>query len=103
MILLYGTLEVLANLFSRTGLWLALWVIALVGFSVFILRMSRATRSPKPWGVSKGICPFCNNDLFGTTREYQRLNLLETLSPESKYLCTSCDKEKVSGLLSKLG
>jgi hypothetical protein len=30
------------------------------------------------------------------------LNLLETLAPESKYLCIRCDQEKVSGLLSKL-
>ncbi len=103
MTLMYGTLEALANLFSRAGLWIALWVIALVGFSVFIFRMSRNVKPPKPWSVRKGICPFCDNELFGTTREYQRLHLLETLSPESKYLCTSCDMEKVSGLLSKLG
>jgi hypothetical protein len=103
MTLIYDTLEALANLFSRAGLWFALWVIALVGFSVFILRMNHTVKSPKPWSVRKGICPFCNHELFGTTREYQRLNLLETLSPESKYLCTSCDTEKVSGLLSKLG
>ncbi|WP_089719068.1 hypothetical protein [Candidatus Entotheonella palauensis] len=103
MTLMYGTLEALANLFSRAGLWITLWVIALVGFSVFIHRMFRAVKTDKPWGVRKGVCPFCNNELFGTTREYQRLNLLETLSPESKYLCTSCDTEKVSGLLSKLG
>jgi len=103
MTLMYGTLEALANLFSRAGLWIALWVIALIGFSVFIYRMSHTVKSPKPWSVRKGFCPFCNHELFGTTREYQRLNLLETLSPESKYLCTSCDMDKVSGLLSKLG
>jgi len=103
MTLMYGTLEALANLFSRAGLWIALWVVALIGFSVFIYRMSRSVQSPKPWSVRKGVCPFCNHDLFGATREYQRLNLLETLSPESKYLCTSCDMEKVSGLLGKLG
>ncbi len=103
MTLMNGTLETLANLFSRAGLWIALWVIALVGFSVVIHRMIRTVKPPKPWGVRKGICPFCNHELFGTTREYQRLNLLETLSPESKYLCTSCDTEKISGLLSQLG
>ena len=103
MTLMYGTLEALANFFSRAGLWIALWVIALVGFSLFIHRMIRTVKPAKPWSVRKGVCPFCNHELFGTTREYQRLNLLETLSPESKYLCTSCDVEKVSGLLSKLG
>jgi hypothetical protein len=103
MILLYKTLEALANLFSHAGLWLVVWVAALVGFSVFILRMARAPKRSRPWVVRRGECPFCGNELFGTTREYQRLYLLETVSPESKYLCTGCDREKVSGLLSILG
>ena len=103
MILLYGTLEALANLFSNAGFWLFLWVAVLVGFSIFILRLNRPSRQTRPWVVRKGACPFCNSELFGTTQEYQRLNLLETLAPESKYLCMSCDQEKVSGLLSKLG
>jgi hypothetical protein len=103
MILLAKTLEALANIFSYTGLWLVLWVAVLVGFSAFILRTSRAAKKPRPWVVRKGECPFCGNELFGTTREYQRLHLLEAISPESKYLCTGCDKEKVLGLLSILG
>lgn len=102
MILLSGMLEALANLFSNAGFWLFLWVAALVGFSIFILRLNRPTRQTRPWGVRQGACPFCNNELFGTTREYKRLDVLETLTPESKYLCIGCDKEKVSGLLSKL-
>lgn len=103
MVLLSKTLEAFASFFSNTGLWLVLWVVALVGFSAFIWRMSRSAKAPRPWVVRKGACPFCNGELFGTTREYQRLYLLETLSPESKYLCTNCDREKVSGLLSRLG
>ncbi|MEE9148872.1 MAG: hypothetical protein V3U27_15910 [Candidatus Tectomicrobia bacterium] len=103
MILLYETLIGLANFFSNTGLWLVLWVAVLVGFSGFILRVSRTSEKPRPWVVRQGMCPFCENELFGTTREYERLHLLETLSPESKYLCTDCDREKVSGLLSRLG
>jgi hypothetical protein len=100
--LLYATLDALAKLFSHTGLWFVLWVAVLVGFSIFILRINRVGKKSRPWVVRKGACPFCNHELFGTTREYQRLNLLETLAPESKYLCTRCDQEKVSGLLSKL-
>ncbi len=103
MNLLYATLEALATLFSNIGLWLVLWVVVLVGFSFFLLRLNRSNKPARPWVVRKGACPFCNHGLFGTTREYQRLKLLETLAPESKYLCTSCDQEKVSGLLSKLG
>ena len=103
MILLYKTLEALANIFSYTGLWLVIWVTVFVGFSTFIFRTSRAAKKPRPWVVRKGECPFCGNELFGTTREYQRLHLLETISPESKYLCTGCDREKVSELLSILG
>jgi hypothetical protein len=103
MILVYKTFEALAALFSHAGLWLVVWIAVLVGFSVFIFRISHVSKKPRPWVVRKGECPFCGNELFGTTREYQRLHLLETLAPESKYLCISCDKEKVSGLLSRLG
>jgi hypothetical protein len=102
MIFLYKVLETLAALFSRTGLWLVMWVAVLVGFSVFICRVSRVPKKPRPWVVRKGECPFCGHDLFGTTREYYRLHTLGTLAPESKYLCISCDQEKVCGLLSKL-
>ena len=103
MFLLHEMLKALANFFSNTGFWLTMWVIVLVGFSVFIVRMSRPSTKPRPWVLRKGVCPFCDSDLFGTTHEYQRLYLLASLSPESKYLCTNCDKEKISGLLSKLG
>ena len=103
MILLYTTLEAFANLFSSAGLWLVVWVVILFGFSVFIFRITRTPKKPRPWMLRKDECPFCGSDLFGTTREYQRLYLLETVSPETKYLCISCDKEKVSGLLSILG
>ncbi len=103
MRLLYSMLEALAILFSTIGLWLLVWIAVLMGFSMFILRVTRTAKKPRPWVVRKGECPFCGNELFGATREYQRLHLLEMLPPESKYLCTSCDREKVSGLLSKLG
>jgi hypothetical protein len=102
MILLQKTLETLAALFSHTGLWLAVWVAVLVGFSLFLFRISRHAHRPRPWVVRKGECPFCGNELFGTTREYQRSSLLATLAPESKYLCMDCDQEKVAGLLSRL-
>ena len=103
MIVLYKSLEGLVALFVNVGLWLAVWVAVLVGFSVFIFRMSRTPKKPRPWVVRKGECPFCGSELFGTTREYQRLHLLETLAPENKYLCIRCDLEKVAGLLSRLG
>jgi hypothetical protein len=103
MILLYKTLEALAALFSHTGFWLVVWVAVFIGFAMFIFRISRTPSKPRPWTVRKGECPFCGHELFGTTREYQRLHLLETLPPESKYLCTGCDQAKVSGLLSMLG
>lgn len=98
---LYKTLESLGNIFSNAGLWLLIWIAVLVGFSLFILRLASTSKQPRPWVVRKGECPFCSNELFGTTRDYQRLHLLETLSPESKYLCMYCDRDKVSDLLSK--
>jgi len=101
MIFLYKTLETCANLFSNGGLWLLVWILILIGFSLFILRMASTPKQPRPWMVRKGECPFCGSELFGMTRDYQRLHLLETLSPESKYLCTNCDREKVADLLSK--
>jgi hypothetical protein len=103
MILLYKTLEALASIFSHTGFWLVVWITVLVGFSILLLRLTHASKKPRPWVVRQGECPFCGAELFGTTREYQRLYLLETVSPETKYLCMSCDKEKVLGLLSILG
>ena len=101
MILLYKTLETLANISSNAGVWLLVWLLVLIGFSIFILRMASTPKKPRPWVVRKGECPFCGHELFGTTRDYQRLHLLETLSPESKYLCTNCDRDKVADLLSK--
>ena len=101
MFLLYKTLETLVNMVSNAGLWPLVWILALIGFALFIFRMASTLKKPRPWVVRKGECPFCGSELFGTTRDYQRLHLLETLSPESKYLCTSCDREKVADLLSK--
>ena len=79
------------------------WVAVLVAFSIFIIRISRTSKRPRLWAVRKGECPFCGADLFGTTPAYQRLLLLDMLTPESKYLCLRCDREKVAGLLSTLG
>jgi hypothetical protein len=94
-------LEALAQIFSDIGLWLLVWVAALGGFSVFLLRRASTPKKPRPWVVRQGECPFCGSELFGATREYQRLYLLETLPIESKYLCTSCDRERVADLLGK--
>lgn len=80
-----------------------LWVVVLVGVAVLLLRIAYASKQPRPWTARKGECPFCGNKLLGATREYQRLLLLETLRPEHQYLCISCDREKVTGLLSTLG
>lgn len=101
MILLYKTFETLTNMFSNGGLWLLVWILVFIGFALCILRIASTPKKLRPWVVRKGECPFCGSELFGTTRDYQRLHLLETLSPESKYLCTSCDREKVADLLSK--
>jgi len=101
MIFLYQILETLASICSSAGLWLLVWIGVLIGFSLFIFRTASTPKKPRPWVVRKGECPFCGSELFGTTRDYQRLHLLETLSPESKYLCTNCDREKVTDLLSK--
>lgn len=103
MIFLYKTLNMLAALFSYTGLWIMIWVAVLVAFSIFIIRISRATKQPRPWTVRKGECPFCGTALLGTTQAYQRLLLLDAMTPESEYLCLRCDREKVTGLLSMLG
>ena len=100
MIFLYTTLETLVSL-SNAGLWLLVCLLAILGLSLFIWRLVSTPKKPRPWVVRKGECPFCGNELFGTTRDYQRLHLLETLSPESKYLCTNCDREKVADLLRK--
>jgi len=101
MIFLYTTLESLANMVSEAGLWLLVWITVLIGSFLFLLRMASTPKKPRPWVVRKGECPFCRSELFGTTRDYQRLHVLETLSPESKYLCTNCDREKVADLLSR--
>ena len=101
MILIHKMLETLASIFNHTGLWIVVWIAALLGFSVFILRLTTPSHKPRPWVVRKGECPFCGQRLFVTTREYQRLYLLEELSPDSKYLSMSCDRTTVSDLLSK--
>ena len=101
MIFLYQMLETVGSIGSNAGLWLLVWIGVLIGFALFLLRLASTPKKPRPWIVRKGECPFCGSDLFGTTRDYQRLHLLETLSPESKYLCTNCDRDKVTDLLSK--
>jgi hypothetical protein len=101
MILIHKMFETLANIFNHAGLWLLVLIVALICLFVFILRLTNSPHRPRPWIVRKGECPFCGHELFGITREYQRLHLLEVLSPDSKYLCTSCDRDKVSDLLSK--
>jgi len=103
MIFLDKTLNMLAALFSYTGLWIMIWVAVLVAVSIFIIRISRAAKQPRPWTVRKGECPFCGTALLGTTKAYQRLRLLDTMTPESEYLCLRCDREKVTGILSMLG
>jgi len=96
---MHKTLETVVHMFDNAGLWLL--VLLLIGFSLFLLRMASTPKKPRPWVVRKGECPFCGSELFGTTRDYQRLHLLEALSPDSKYLCTNCDREKVADVLSR--
>jgi len=100
MLFLYTTLETLASL-GPAGLWLLVCILVILVVVLVIVRLASTPKQPRPWIVRKGECPFCGSELFGTTRDYQRLHVLETLSPESKYLCTSCDREKVADLLSK--
>jgi hypothetical protein len=102
MILLYQMLEALTNLFSQAGLWLVVGGVVLVGLSIYILRLACAPQRSRSWVVRKGECPFCGNALFGATHIYQRIYLLDIVLPESQYLCTDCDQEKVSELLSLL-
>ena len=97
--MIHQTLETVVRMFGNAGIWLL--VLFLIGFSLFVLRMASAPKKPRPWVVRKGECPFCSSELFGTTRDYQRLHLLEALSPDSKYLCTSCDRDTIADLLSK--
>ena len=94
-------LETVVSLFSDVGLWLLVWVAALIGFSAFVLWSSNTPQRPRLWIVRRGECPFCSHALFGATQEYRRLSILEHLAPKSKYLCVSCDREKVVDLLSK--
>lgn len=101
MIVLHKTLETVANFFSHGGLWILLWILVLLGLCLFLCQMKSTPKKTRPWVVRKGECPFCGSELFGMTRDYQRLHLLETLSPESKYLCMGCDRDKVADLLSK--
>ena len=101
MTLVHTIFDTLAQLFNNAGLWLFVWIVGLVCFSIFILRLTNPPHKPRLWVVRKGECPFCGHELFGMTREYQRLHLLEVLSPDNKYLCTSCDRDKVSDLLSR--
>jgi hypothetical protein len=102
MTLLYQICAALTTLFSQADLWLVVCIVLLLGGFVYIMRVTRPPRTSHVWVVRKGECPFCGNVLFGTTRAYQRLDLLDTVLPESQYLCIDCDQEKVSELLSLL-
>jgi hypothetical protein len=102
MMLLSQTLEVITSFFSHAGSWLAVWVAILIGVSAYIIRMASAPKTSRRWVVRKGECPFCGYVLFGITHDYQRLYSLGTVAPESQYLCTSCDKKKIVGMLSLL-
>lgn len=99
---LYQILETLASLFSQGEFWLVVCIVLLVGGSAYFFRGASTPKASDTWVVRRGQCPFCGNALFGTTRAYQLLDLLDTVSPESQYLCTHCDQEKVSELLSLL-
>ena len=99
---LYQILEALATLFSQGGFWLVLCIALLLGGAAYIFHVVCTPKTSGTWVVRRGECPFCGNALFGTTRTYRLLDLLETVSPESQYLCTSCDQEKVSELQSLL-
>jgi hypothetical protein len=102
MTLLHQILEALTSLFTQVDLWLVVCLIILLGGFVYIARLTRPLKMAHPWVVRRGECPFCGSVLFGTTRAYQRLDLLDTILPESQYLCTDCDQQKVSELLSLL-
>jgi hypothetical protein len=105
---LYPILEALTNLCNQAGFWLVVWIVLLVGGSVYIFRLASAPEAAdtpemaQPLVVRKGECPFCGSALFGTTHAYERLELLDTVSPQDQYLCIDCDQEKVSELLSLL-
>jgi hypothetical protein len=102
MTLLYQIYEALTTLFSQADLWLvACFMLLLVGFA-YVIRVPRPLKTSPSWVVRRGECPFCGSVLFGTTRAYQRLDLLDTVLPESQYLCIDCDQQKVSELLSLL-
>jgi hypothetical protein len=92
--------QTLTALFSQTGFWPVVLVAALAGFLVCLFRLAHTFKASPSWGVRKGECPFCGHVLFGTRHDYQRMSLLDTMPPESQYLCTDCDKERVAGLLS---
>jgi hypothetical protein len=102
MTLLYQIFEALTSLFSQVDLWLVVCLTILLGGFAYIVRLTRPLKTSHPWMVRRGECPFCGSVLFGTTRAYQRLDLLDTVLPETQYLCTDCDQQKVSELLSLL-
>ena len=102
MTLLYQILEALTNLFSQGGFWLVICIALLVGGSAYLFHVAYTPKTSNTWVVRRGECPFCGNALFGTTRAYQLLEFLDTVSPEDQYLCIDCDQEKVSELLSLL-
>jgi hypothetical protein len=102
MTLLYQILEALVSLFSQGELWLVVCLALLIGGSAYLFHVAHTPKTSGTWVVRKGTCPFCGHALFGTTRAYQLLDLLDTVAPESQYLCTNCDQEKVSELLSLL-
>jgi hypothetical protein len=102
MTLLYQICEALTTLFSQVDLWLVVCLALLLGGFASIFRLSRPPRAAHRWVVRRGECPFCGSALFGTTHAYQRLDLLDTVLPETQYLCIDCDQGKVSELLSLL-
>ena len=102
MTLLYQILETLINFFSQAEVWLVVSIALLIGGSAYVFYLAQAAKTPVRWVVRKGECPFCGNALFGTTHAYRRMDLLDAVAPKAQYLCTDCDQEKVSELLSLL-
>ena len=102
MTLLYEVFEALTTFFSQADLWLVVCIALLLGGFAYIVHVTRTPKTSHRWVVRRGECPFCGSDLFGTTHAYQRLDLLDTVLPETQYLCIDCDREKVSELLSLL-
>lgn len=94
----FGTL---ATLLRHPGSWFLVWSMVLLWLGLLLCYLASTRRTPRHWVVRKGECPGCGSALFGTTQSYESLHRLETLSPDNLYLCTSCDRAKVTALLSK--